>query len=498
MLVTCENCKSKFNLDDNLVKESGSKVRCSNCQNIFTVYHSDPEEAVVPDSGIEEQMEAMETSDELADEPLDFDLFQSEEEQDDEELSLEDFGLEEELSSDLEEPESAEELAVAEDEEITAEELGFGDGEAPEQEAVADEPEQEEISVKGLDLEDEPSTKVALSPDDEAVSDDNEAEEEMPFDDLVLEEESVVEDVAAPDGPEATGDTEEDLSFGDLDLEEEAVLEETAGAEEAFPVEQENADGLAFDEGVGLEEELLDQDVTEHMTVEEHSVEGSADAEVSMPEGVPVASLEEGEEPEEVSLEDIPSAPVIEAAAARKGISMPLLICLVVVLLGGGAYGAFTFLNGDGMKLPFLESLAGSGLADKADSGNLQISLLDNGIKGRFVENRTLGRLFVVNGEVKSSYPEARNFIRMKGVVYFRDGKVAKDRIVYCGNVLSEAELQTLDEEAIKKRLGNRFGDNKANFRVPSGKALPFMVVFTELPKDLGEFSVEVVDSVPG
>ncbi len=79
-----------------------------------------------------------------------------------------------------------------------------------------------------------------------------------------------------------------------------------------------------------------------------------------------------------------------------------------------------------------------------------------------------------------------------------KGGKIAQDRIVYCSNVLSDTELQTLDRPAINKKLGNRFGDNKSNFRVPSGKVLPFMIVFTDLPQDLGEFGVEVVDSVPG
>ena len=83
-------------------------------------------------------------------------------------------------------------------------------------------------------------------------------------------------------------------------------------------------------------------------------------------------------------------------------------------------------------------------------------------------------------------------------ILYFQDGKVAKDGIVYCGNILSETELQTLGMDAITKKLSNRFGNQKANFRVPSGKELPFMVVFNELPENLGEFSVEVVDSIPG
>ena len=38
MIVECENCESKFNLDESLIKEEGSKVRCSQCKHVFKVY----------------------------------------------------------------------------------------------------------------------------------------------------------------------------------------------------------------------------------------------------------------------------------------------------------------------------------------------------------------------------------------------------------------------------------------------------------------------------
>ncbi len=42
MIITCEQCDTSFNLDDHLVKAIGSKVRCSNCQNIFVAYPEAP------------------------------------------------------------------------------------------------------------------------------------------------------------------------------------------------------------------------------------------------------------------------------------------------------------------------------------------------------------------------------------------------------------------------------------------------------------------------
>jgi len=43
MIVTCEECDTRFNLDESLIKETGSKVRCSICKHIFVAH---PESAV--------------------------------------------------------------------------------------------------------------------------------------------------------------------------------------------------------------------------------------------------------------------------------------------------------------------------------------------------------------------------------------------------------------------------------------------------------------------
>lgn len=38
MVVTCENCSTRFNLSQGLLKPTGSRVRCSQCRHVFTVY----------------------------------------------------------------------------------------------------------------------------------------------------------------------------------------------------------------------------------------------------------------------------------------------------------------------------------------------------------------------------------------------------------------------------------------------------------------------------
>jgi len=46
MIIECERCHTKFNLDENLLKESGSKVRCSICKHVFTAFPPKEEQEV--------------------------------------------------------------------------------------------------------------------------------------------------------------------------------------------------------------------------------------------------------------------------------------------------------------------------------------------------------------------------------------------------------------------------------------------------------------------
>ena len=174
------------------------------------------------------------------------------------------------------------------------------------------------------------------------------------------------------------------------------------------------------------------------------------------------------------------------------------MIVLALVLLAGGAVAAYSLLKSFDVKIPFLESLTGAPKSETIDPGNLQITTLDQLIRSEFVENTTTGRLFVIKGKVRNDYPAARNFITVKGVLYSKDGKIVQEKTVYCGNTLSDTELQSLDKATINSRLRNRYGDKKSNLKIPSGKEIPFVVVFSDLPQDLGEFSVEVVNSAPG
>ncbi|MDY6836469.1 MAG: DUF3426 domain-containing protein [Thermodesulfobacteriota bacterium] len=455
MIITCENCEAKFDLDENLIKESGSKVRCSKCQHIFTAYKPSTTAEIPPSRGLDET--TPEPSEKEVEDSLDLDLFEDEEEADEEAFSLDDLTLDEDFS-----PEELDETAGQMDagEEIPAE---------------------EKITLGDLGFEDELGMEETSEPTGEAREEQD--EEEIPFQGaLPLGEEG--------DEEEGVGD-EEEIAFEDLMVEQEEPSEGQAEREKWAPG-AEGEEEIAF-EDLGIEEDEAEEAFPEVELPNEETAEVLGSAAVELPEAVSEEDLEGAE----VEAQVPPISPVEEPRAGKR-ISTPVLIALIVVLVGGAAYAGYTVLKSLNIKVPFLESLIGSQESQIVDPGNLHIGLLENLITGEFVDNSSIGRLFVIKGQVRNDYPGTRNFIRVKGILYSKEGKVVKNTMVYCANILSEVQLQTMDRLSIKKRLNNRFGDNKSNLKVASGKALPFMVVFFDIPHALGEFSVEVVDSAKG
>ena len=57
MIINCEKCGSRFNLDENLLNKNGSKVRCSVCKNIFIATPPQPEEEDILDTSLEETVD---------------------------------------------------------------------------------------------------------------------------------------------------------------------------------------------------------------------------------------------------------------------------------------------------------------------------------------------------------------------------------------------------------------------------------------------------------
>jgi len=176
MIISCNECDSSFAVDDNLLKETGSKVRCSKCNSIFVAYPQPLDTDDGDDLGLD-----------------DLDASMAALEDDDESLGLTD-GLSDELELDLEDFDDA---LVDEDEMEAAGLAADSDGEL-------------ELD---LDLNDEDDSDLDMS-------EDGVGSDELPdlgdFEDLAgLDDDSL-----------ALDDTDEGLEDFDLDLEGDTESDE--------------------------------------------------------------------------------------------------------------------------------------------------------------------------------------------------------------------------------------------------------------------------------
>ncbi len=530
MIITCEKCNANFNLDESLLKPTGSKVRCSKCKEVFVAYPPKvPEEVEAPlemELDIEDQKvtEDLEVDKKETAEPDELDFSDMDTLIDEEEPSedISDEGTEEldlDLDLDIEpETEKAKEDLEAKADLEEQDELDLSDLEnLLDEEEVASEITVDE-TVEDLDLKIEPETDVPMEKvppsagaeeldeldlsDLEEILDLDEptAEDEPVPDDIVLEldMESEPELEKAAEGGEAEDIEEVDLSEIEKMLE---VEEETEATEE--PIEKEPELELDMEEAPADAE--LAEDSSQVEVYELDEAEDTADepeaAEAATEEREPEFEVGESEEEGQIEEDVVEEEPLIDEAtpAPKKRVSKPLVVLLILALLAGGSYGTYVLLDYMNIEIPFLKQIPfiSDYFKPKVSdpTGSLKIDTLD--VNSKFLLNVKEGKLFVITGRVKNGYPDVRRYIKINGKLYKKGKILYQTETAFCGNVLSDIELSNMELDAIKKRLSNSAGDNKSNMQVKPGAELPFMIIFSNLPEDLEEFSIEVAGSTP-
>ena len=501
MIITCNECDTRFNLDESLLKQTGSKVRCAKCNNIFTAYPSSLSEesgksgevetksgAAITGEGIEsnEQYKVEESAIEFQEE-IDFsdiDNFlemntELKNEKEPKELDLE-------IDETLAEPET--ELELESDDkirpEISAEDEseGIDDEESDlELELELDEPSAEtkfEIDFE-LDMEPELHTENEI---DETLAE-PETELELESDDKISPELNAEDEPEGIDREPETKLEESKQKDEESDLELDMELDEPS-AETKFEVDFE----------LDMEPEIdknKQEDIDQDETIEKYTAAKIAE-EKENSKTFNLGTLSDEQENEKgASIEESKS----QKTAAKKRISnkKPILLLLVATLLIGGAYGTYVLLESIGIKIPFVVSNLLK--PEVQDAGNLKIYISD--INNKFVENSKIGKLLVITGKAKNEYSDARSYISIISKLYTKGKILSKTKTVYCGTVLAELDLINMELDSINNRLSNRFGDNKSNVRVKAGATIPFMVVFDDLPENLDEFTIEVAKSLP-
>jgi len=338
MIISCNECDSSFAVDDNLIKETGSKVRCSKCNSIFTAYPQpldtdEGDDLSLEDldasmAELEDDDESLGFTDDLSDElELDLDDFDSaldDEDQleatgltadSDDELEL-DLDLNDEDDSDLDMSDGEgvddelpdlgdfEDLAGLDDDALALDDTDEGledlsldlEAETESDELNLELEGDEELDLADLDLDEE--DEAGLEAEDSADLDDldlgldldDDAQADALSDDLDLdlEEEKPGGDEVSEAGVEIEDADELDLSNLELEMDKAPASEDTAEAvsddlDLDFDLEEETSGGEAVSEA-GVETEDADEldlsDLEEILDSEEShaAAEAGADA----------------------------------------------------------------------------------------------------------------------------------------------------------------------------------------------------------------------------
>jgi len=178
----------------------------------------------------------------------------------------------------------------------------------------------------------------------------------------------------------------------------------------------------------------------------------------------------------------------------KRGGSLAVKILLVLVLLILAAYVAIIRL---GVTIPVVSDIQIPFITQwiepkQAPQPPLNPELDEPSIDGRFVSNKSAGALFIVTGRVKNPSNTAVSYIQVKGTLMKKDNTKAGALTAYCGNIIPEETLKSGNISDITKQMGVKQGNQNTNVNIKPGDSVMFMLVFSNLPEDLSNFTVAV------
>jgi predicted Zn finger-like uncharacterized protein len=536
MIIQCEQCQTKFRLDDSKIKENGVKVRCAKCRHVFTVKKQQQEER----------------------EESSFDTILTQSPGFSEAVPPEPFGARREVVTPEFQPEQSAESpsAAAQEQPKSGPSFDFGEFEPSREGKQPQQPPETEFSFspEGARQETPPAVEETHpSPSREfefGEVDFGPAAEQKPAADATKELFPTAESVPPEQPSPQTGDEfafpamglrqepsatlqeapptpHGEIDFGDLDFGLTAeqkpaadATKEQLPAAESIPPEQplpplafefelpdsgaatqgqlETGKGAALPDG-SEKPPLVDKfDFTMELPTpaqeqpkgeEPFAFEAPAEVVPPLPEPeIPVAqapvqpaeakptepTISEPPEPGTAAVGRITPEPAEEGVPPLSISSRRKPSSMLRVLV------AFLALVIVGMAAFYGKDLYPM-LKQKIapESGKIQL----RSVTSSFIKNTTIGsEILVISGEAVNGFTTPRASLQVRGMVYGDKDQMLVSKNAYCGNSLSAEQLATMPLDAIELAMGNQVGSGLSNLEVAPGKALPFTVVIVTVP----------------
>jgi len=283
-----------------------------------------------------------------------------------------------------------------------------------------------------------------------------------------------------------------------MEQQEEPSLPDWNSDEDSFSFNEDNA--------FSFEEESAEQAETSARIDED---EDSAKSSDSLPQEFSFASIDPEEEsapipPFAASSDDggTEAANSTEINSSNKKAAPPtggkgktptsVWILLLIIMLIAGAYGYGYVTYGTTNVLQMINKVQQQLVpAPQQPQGAIRIDTSES----YYVDNSTVGQLFIIQGYAVNNFPEPRSELKVIATLYKEKGIPLMSQSAYCGNVISKNELKTLPIQELLDTINNPFGAALSNVSLAPGQTLPFMIVFSVIPASLTEFSVEAESS---
>ncbi|MBF0411494.1 MAG: zinc-ribbon domain-containing protein [Desulfamplus sp.] len=485
MIITCEKCSTKFNLDESILKKEGSKVRCSSCRHVFKVYPLYDEKLESP-KVFSSESPILENKD----------IVKQNISKNNDDLKLDDnFVPNKQVTAKVASPQT---LPKSVDTENNLElDIDF---------SLDDD----------IDIPAPPTAKVS-SPQTLPKSVDTENGLELDMDFSTTTDGELPIDASSGSNQGLEIEIEDDSEFDfDFSSENELGKNITKGidkteiqhkSESISPMDMDFSTDDEFDSDDDMFDDVYVQPDAPILETKNNDNIKATDAKPSMIKsenqqttlgGQPIISTS----PSSTLLGNRPNLFENSALFEKKskfGIGRLVIIPIVLILLVIAGYTASIMT---GIKIPYLSDVKIPYIFDikipyidkifSPQPEPVKLTPDQKTVNGKFVNNTISGTLFVINGEIVNHSKISCKDVRVEGTLIAANKVKVKNKTVFCGNIISEEQLKTLDTNSINLILSS--SDAKKKFTVEPGKSIPFMVVFSDFPDNLENFTVAVTD----
>ena len=472
MIIQCEQCQTKFRLDDSKVKDTGAKVRCARCKHVFAVSKELPESVPTTDFGAildqnvavadESPFASLEAAHAAGTKPeYDFDsssFVTDEQEQSSSSVvdsSLFDLPEEEKLPA----GEAAPEFSLFAHDTDLEPELSGDDKPAPDSGKI----------LQDFDFS------------DTTEHDEGSADESAQFSDFADESAAPLDfNVQLGDFADAGANPEgkEGASKAALSGDEHFAMEDIDFGDEITPLPSHEVNPADSKGGLDFDFSHLDEP-HEPASLPESEPSALFLARLEQPYKEEAAAQPEPPKPAKPATEEQPPLPI--TSRRKPFLMMPVVLSAVAVI----GMGIMIYM---GNSRPPEEAAKPAPPAE-----NITLSAVD----ASFIKNKKAGDLLVISGTVVNNFTTPRAAVQIKGLVYGDKDQVLTSKIAYCGNTLTNEQLTTMPLKTIEAAMANQFGSALDNLEVAPGKSIPCMVVISDLPEDAKNYGAELAGSSP-